>query len=237
MPTPDTGVIIVAAGSGSRFGGPKQFEEIGGLPMFLYVVRTFSQVEEVAAIVLVGRAEDIDAYRDAIARLTPGIKVEVIAGGASRQASVSNGLDFLRRSTRVEIVLVHDVARALVEEEVIRKVIDASRKHGSAIAAIPVVDTMKRVEAGEIVETVPRHNLWRAQTPQGARLPLIFAAHEEAVSSNYEGTDESELLERIGEKPCIVAASERNFKITYADDLDRARRMVLRREASEGPNT
>jgi 2-C-methyl-D-erythritol 4-phosphate cytidylyltransferase len=156
-------------------------------------------------------------------KLNLPIECKIVSGGAARQESVSNGLDAIREITDIKIALVHDVARALVSEAIILSVIDAIREHGSAIAGIEVVDTLKRVANGEIIETVSRENLWRAQTPQGARIELMLRAFDDARKTKFQGTDESQLLERIGEHPRIVQGSDLNFKITYSADLERAR--------------
>ena len=219
----DVAVIVAAGGSGSRYGKAKQFEMLGNLPVYQHVVRTFSVIEPVHTIVVVGREEDIPIIEKGLHELNPPVNWKVVPGGSTRQDSVENGLRALQDIKDIAIVLVHDVARALVDDVIILSVIGAIREHGSAIAGIKVVDTLKRVIEHEIVETVARENLWRAQTPQGARLPLMLAAFEQARVNNYQGTDESELLERIGEQPRLVEGSELNFKITYPADLERAR--------------
>ena len=217
----DVAVIIVAGGSGSRYGKPKQFEMLGELAIYQYVVRTFSTIPSVHTVVIVGRKEDIPTLQQGLQELNPSVNWKVVAGGPTRQDSAENGLHALEVKD-ISIVLVHDVARALVDDVLILSVIGAVREHGSAIAGIKIVDTLKRVVEHEIVETIPRKNLWRAQTPQGARLPLMLAAFEQARVNNYNGTDEAELLERIGELPYLVEGSELNFKITYPSDLARA---------------
>ncbi len=147
---------------------------------------------------------------------------KIVAGGETRQESVANGLRAVS-GNEIRIAIVHDVARALVEESLIRSVIEAIREHGAAVACIPVVDTIKRAVNNEIIETIPRENLWRAQTPQGAKVELLRAAYDAANKANVQATDESQLLERIGIHPRIVKGSEMNFKITYPSDLARAR--------------
>ena len=218
----DVAAILVAGGSATRFGKSKQFELIGDLPMYQYVARTFSCIESVKTIVLVGRAEDVPQMETGMLNLNLAIECKIVSGGATRQESVSNGLDAIRGLTGIEIALVHDVARALVDEVIILSVIAAIREHGSAIAGIEVVDTLKRVADGEVIETVSRENLWRAQTPQGAKIELILRALDAARKTKFQATDEAQLLERIGEHPRIVQGSDSNFKITYPADLERA---------------
>jgi 2-C-methyl-D-erythritol 4-phosphate cytidylyltransferase len=226
MPARDVAAIVVAAGSGNRFGAAKQFELLGDLPVYLHVARTFSVIEPVRYLVFVTRPDDIERMKQGLLGLRPPIDWMVVAGGETRQDSVAAGIEAIRKLPDIEIVLVHDVARALVDDVVILNVIGAARENGSAIAGLPIVDTLKRVAESEIVETVPRDDLWRAQTPQAARLPLMLTAFDQAKAENYQGTDESQLLERVGEQPRIVLGSELNFKITYPQDLERARRIV-----------
>jgi 2-C-methyl-D-erythritol 4-phosphate cytidylyltransferase len=230
MPARDVAAIIVAAGSGNRFGAAKQFEMLGDLPVYLHVARTFSVIEPIRYMVFVTRPDDVDRMKQGLFGLRPPIEWGVVAGGESRQDSVSCGIQAVRELSDISIVLVHDVARALVDDVVVLNVIGAAREFGSAIAGLPIVDTIKRVADSEIVETVPREDLWRAQTPQAARTPLLLTAFDQAKAECYQGTDESQLLERIGEQPRIVLGSELNFKITYPADLERARRIVEHRQ-------
>ncbi len=229
-PMRDVAAILVAGGSSTRFGSAssvsrKQFELIRDLPMYQYVARTFARVESIRTIVLVSPAQDVAAMETGLRSLNLPIPYNVVAGGATRQESVANGLRAIV-GNEITIAIVHDVARALVEEALIRSVIEAIREHGAAAACMEVVDTIKRAEHSEIIETIPRENLWRAQTPQGARLELLLTAHAAAREANLHGTDESQLLERIGVYPRIVKGSEMNFKITYPSDLERARSVV-----------
>jgi 2-C-methyl-D-erythritol 4-phosphate cytidylyltransferase len=219
----DVAAILVAGGSSERFGRPKQFELIGNLPIYQYVARTFAHIEAVSTVILVGPEQEVPTMEAGMLGLILPIEWMVVSGGESRQESVGKGFDAIRELAGVEIVLVHDVARVHVDETIILSVIAAIREHGSAIAAIEVVDTLKLAAHDEIVETVSRENLWRAQTPQGANIDLMLAAFDSARKANFQGTDESQLLERIGEHPRIVQGSELNFKVTYPSDLERAR--------------
>ena len=197
--------------------------------MYQYVARTVSRVDSIHTIVLVGPPEDIKEMEAGLQSLHLPMHYKVVAGGATRQESAENGLNAIAHEQDITIGIVHDVARALVEEAIIRSVIDAIRKHGSAAACVPVVDTIKRAHGNEIVETIPRENLWRAQTPQGARIPILRRAYEAARNAQFSGTDEAQLLERIGVYPRIVTGSEMNFKITYPSDLERARAIIQNR--------
>jgi 2-C-methyl-D-erythritol 4-phosphate cytidylyltransferase len=225
MAATDVGVILGAAGSATRYGKPKQLEELGGVPIYLHVARTFALIPALHTLVVVGRQEDLPEMEKGLAGLS--VNWQLCAGGSTRQESVGNGLQVLSAIDNVGIVLVHDVARALIDEATILSVIGATREYGSAIPGIEVVDTIKRVVGNEIVDTVSRENLWRAQTPQGARKELLVSAYEAARDAAFQGTDESQLLERIGEQPHIVPGNDMNFKITYPADLERARQALI----------
>src|SRR5579883_456371 len=238
--TRDVAAIIVAGGSSTRYRKeqvdhtlPKQLEMLGDLPLYLHVFRTFSLIASMHTIVLVGREEDIPIMEKGVRDFGTPVTWRVVKGGLTRQESVYNGLRALDGHSPIRIVLVHDVARALVDDIVILSIIGAAREHGSAIPGIEVVDTIKRVVDHEIVETVSRENLWRAQTPQGAKIELLRAAFEAAKASGFHGTDESQLLECIGEQPRLVRGSDLNFKITYLADLERARYIVKNMQAIE----
>ncbi len=229
----DVGVVIAAAGSGTRFGSTKQFERLGDFSLYQYVTKTFAAIESVRAIVLVGREEDVPKYEAGFRELNPRCEWRVVAGGATRQESVAKGLEVfctlsVGAGEDIEILLVHDAARALVDAPLIEAVIQAVREHGSAIPALPVVDTLKRTDGERVIETVSRENLWRAQTPQGARFELMLGAYDVAPETLRAATDEAQLLERIGEHPWIVPGSELNFKITYPADLERARASIAK---------
>jgi 2-C-methyl-D-erythritol 4-phosphate cytidylyltransferase len=222
----DVAAILVAGGSSIRFGKPKQFELLGGLPLYQYVARTFSLIESIGSLVIVGRAEDVGTIEAGMHELNPAAKWQVVPGGETRQESVGHGLRAVHNDPAIKIVLTHDIARPLVDDVVILSVIGAAREFGSAVPAIEIVDTIKRVVDRDIVETVPREHLWRAQTPQGAKIELLRAAFAAARDTEFQGTDESQLLERIGEQPRLVPGSNMNFKITHPIDLDRARLAV-----------
>ena len=224
--TRDVAAILVAGGSSSRFGKPKQFELLGNLPVYQHVARTFAMVDVIHTIILVGPTAHVDEMERGMSGMHIPAKYKVVAGGPMRQDSVANGLDALKNESEIKIAIVHDVARALVDSGLILSVIGAIREHGSAVAGLEIVDTLKRVVDHEIVETVDRTNLWRAQTPQGAKIELLRAAYDYAREAKFQGTDESQLLEGIGEQPRLVPGSNMNFKITYPIDLDRARLAV-----------
>ncbi len=220
--------IILAAGSGKRFGAAKQFLELDGRPLYLHSVQTFAAIVEIDSIALVTSAEMVEQVERDLDAFALSERVDVVIGGAERQDSVLEGLHHLDfESTRY--VLVHDAARALVSARLIQNTISAVRQFGAAIAVLPVVDSIKRVDAGRVEASIDRVGLWRAQTPQAAEYDLLLRALEEARLTGFAATDESAALERIGIMPAIVEGEETNFKITYQGDLDRARAILSHR--------
>jgi 2-C-methyl-D-erythritol 4-phosphate cytidylyltransferase len=218
----DVGVVIVAGGSGSRIGGGelKQFRWVAGKPMLLHSVQAFMAREDVGMVVCVlpqRYAGDPPPwlFQCDVNRLLVSI------GGRTRSESVANGLDDL--PDEAEIVLVHDAARPLVDNATIDRVVASVRDGVSAIAALPVVDTLKEADAdGMIRHTVPRESLWRAQTPQGFARRVIVDAHRRAREERITATDDAALLERFGVPVRLVRGSERALKVTEEADFARA---------------
>ncbi|MGB0670453.1 MAG: bifunctional 2-C-methyl-D-erythritol 4-phosphate cytidylyltransferase/2-C-methyl-D-erythritol 2,4-cyclodiphosphate synthase [Rhodospirillales bacterium] len=223
--------VIVAGGSGSRFGGglPKQYRDLDGEPLIRRTLRAFATHPRVDAVLPVIRAEDGDLFRSACGDI---VTLAPVAGGASRQASVRAGLEALASQTLAsqtlasqtlaaqafDAVLIHDAARPFVTAGVIDRVLDALADAPGALPALAVADTLKRADdAGHICDTVPRDGLWRAQTPQGFRFDVILAAHRDLAGS--ELTDDAALLEVLGLDCRIVAGDERNSKVTFPEDL------------------
>jgi len=217
----DVGVIVVAAGQGSRIGGelPKQYQPIAGVPMVLRALRPFTAHADVAQVVLVIPAEDARRPPDFLAELS-GSGLTLVAGGAERRDSVAAGLAALRPECTV--VLVHDAARPFVASSVVDAVIRHARQGDGAIAAVPLTDTVKEASADhpELIErTLPRERLWRAQTPQGFPRAVLARAHALAVRDGRPATDDAALVEALGVAVHLVPDSPRNLKVTTADDL------------------
>jgi 2-C-methyl-D-erythritol 4-phosphate cytidylyltransferase len=223
----DVGVVIVAGGSGSRVGGDelKQFRWVAGKPALLHSVQAFMARPDVASVVVVlPKAYAADPppwlFQCDVDRLL------VSVGGRERHESVYNGLEDMPEEVR--IVVVHDAARPLVTDATIDRVIAEARRGHGAVAALPVVDTLKRVDAdGRILETVSRNGLWRAQTPQAFPRELIERAHLAARTDRTGATDDAALCERIGAAVVVVRGSERALKITEASDFALAEALTL----------
>jgi 2-C-methyl-D-erythritol 4-phosphate cytidylyltransferase len=225
LTTRDVGVVIVAGGSSTRAGAGahgqlKQFRWVAGKPMLLHSLQTFMARPDVVSVVCV-------LPRDYVADPPPWIfqcdvdRLMLAPGGRTRMESVRNGLEDL--PDEASIVLVHDAARPFVEDATINRVGDPVRRGQCAIAALPVVDTLKQVgDDAQVSRTVDRDGLWRAQTPQGFPREVIERAHREAASDQPGATDDAALCERLGIPIVVVRGSERAMKITEEGDFERA---------------
>jgi len=219
---PDVGVVIVAAGRGTRAadGELKQFRWVAGKPMLLHSVLAFQDRSDVGMVVCVlPRAYAGDPppwlFQCDLERML------VSVGGPERSESVANGLEDLPES--LSIVAIHDAARPLVPPDVIERVITQARSGTGAVPALPVTDTLKRADAtGRITATLDRDRLWRAQTPQAFPREMIVRAYTEARAAGVSGTDDAALCERIGLPVVVVPGSERSLKITAESDFARA---------------
>lgn len=222
MSAPDVGVVIVAAGSSSRMGDGelKQFKWIAGKPMLLHSLQLFQSRADVAMVVCVVPRQYAGDPPPWIFQ-SDSERLLLSVGGRTRAESVRNGIADLPEACR--IILVHDAARPLVPMPVVDRVVEAVRGGTSAIAALPVVDTLKEVDTGgRILRTVPRVALWRAQTPQGFPRDVLLRAHRAAMDGGYEATDDAALVEAIGEPVTVVRGSERALKVTEPADFSRA---------------
>jgi 2-C-methyl-D-erythritol 4-phosphate cytidylyltransferase len=215
----DVAAIVVAAGQGVRFGSdtPKQFQLIHGIPVVLRAVQPFLAHPDVCQVIVVLPPAAAAQPPDFLTTLRG---LSIVAGGMHRGDSVRAGLDALGAESRV--VLVHDGARPFVDHDVIAEVISYARKGESAVAAIPLSDTLKeasRHEPSRVLRTRPRARLWRAQTPQGFPRRILEQAHQRAVRLGRRATDDAALVEALGLPVRLVPDSNRNLKITTAEDL------------------
>lgn len=219
---PDVGVVVVAAGSGTRTNSAelKQFRWVAGKPMLLHSIQTFQARPDVALVACVLPRSHVGdpppwMFQSDLDRLA------VTVGGRTRGESVIAGLQEMPDEVRV--VLVHDAARPLASAALITRVVAEARHGHGAIAALPVTDTLKEVDAdGRIVRTVPRERLWRAQTPQGFPREMIDQAYFAARERGELGTDDASVCEALGFPVVVVRGSERAMKVTEEADFARA---------------
>lgn len=208
--------IIVAAGSGERFRSeiPKQFLEINGKPVIVHTIERISAAPSIDSIVLVVAADRVAGFEGRRGEF-PKV-ISVAAGGASRAASVLNGLNAVPAGC--EVVAVHDGARPLVSVDEIERVVAKAKESGAACLVAGVTDTIKSVRGGEIAATLDRDKLRRALTPQAFRTEILKRAFEAAELDGLV-TDESYLVEKLGHPVAIVEGSSANIKITHREDL------------------
>jgi 2-C-methyl-D-erythritol 4-phosphate cytidylyltransferase len=220
--------IVVAAGQGTRLGGvrPKQFLELRGVPVIIHTLRQFERCKEINEVITVLPAEETAGFASLTKQFELTKAGRVVAGGATRAQSVRNGLKAI---SDADIVAVHDGVRPFVTPDEIDQVVAAARQDGAAVLTAPVADTIKRVQDGQIVETVSRAELRRALTPQCFPFAILKRAYEqleELESSGLEVTDESLLVERLGIAVVAVEGSARNIKITNKEDLKLAEALL-----------
>lgn len=211
--------IILAGGSGSRMGADrnKVLLSLQNEPVITRSVKAFSSL--VDGVVLVSRKDDIPAMQAAMD--AADLSVTIVAGGESRQASVWNGLLALPESCTH--VLIHDGARCMVDEGTIRRCMASVEAHGTGVAAIPAIDTIKQVDADELVLSTPdRSTLRVVQTPQGFAVDLIRQAHLAAQADAFLGTDDASLVERLGVPVRLTLGDRRNIKLTTPEDMKMA---------------
>ncbi len=235
----DTSAVIVAGGSGERFGDPrgKQFVELCGLPLMAWSIIAFDHAPSVGQMVIVCAPDRVgEVQQDVLARLTLKKDVTIAPSGSTRQESVASGLRSVEHG--MEFVAVHDAARPLVETEDIERVIACVRQDPSlagAILAAPAIDTLKLVEDGTIIATPDRSFYWAAQTPQVFRTRAIVSAYKAAAWEGYVGTDDSSLVEHHGGRVRCVAGSRDNIKVTIPFDLAVAEVALEQRILASGP--
>jgi 2-C-methyl-D-erythritol 4-phosphate cytidylyltransferase len=223
--------LVLAAGRGERLGAgqPKAFLPLAGRPLLVHAVEALAACARIDAIVPVLPATEIArltglTWSDAAARkLRPPV-----AGGAERQDSMRAGLAALPEG--VELVAVHDAARPLVRPDDVARVVAAAERCGAALLAVPARDTLKRVRDGRVVETPAREGLWAAQTPQVFRASLLREAIAKAEAEGFQGTDDAQIVERLGVPVEIVPGDPSNLKITWPADLGWAEACVRERE-------
>ena len=234
----DTVAIVVAGGSGERFGDPrgKQFVDLCGLPLMCWPLMALDRAPSVGHIVIVCAPEKADVVKsDVLSRVVLKTPVSFAASGATRQDSVYSGLTSM--PTGYAYVAVHDAARPLVEVPMIEAAVAAVRQDSrlaGAICAAKSIDTLKLVEGTDIIATPDRSFYWAAQTPQVFRTREILAAYKAAFWDGYQGTDDSSLVERHGGRVRCVECSRDNIKVTIPEDLAVAEATLEQRLVEEG---
>jgi len=219
--------LVLAAGRGERVGAtlPKALLALAGRPLLVHAIEGLAACAELEAIIPVVPA----AHLGECAALLRGRErvAPPVAGGRERQDSTRAGLAAL--SPGVELVAVHDAARPLVRAREVAAVVAAARRHGAALLAVPLRDTLKRVVDDRIAETLPRASCWAAQTPQVFRVEWLREALAKADADGFGATDDAQLVERLGIPVHVVPGDPGNLKITWPEDLEIAELLLARR--------
>ena len=216
--------IILAAGSGSRFGEIKQFKELNGKPIWVYSINTFILSECVDELILVIPNYSLETLKKSqiFISLNKKDNIKLVSGGESRKDSVINGLKSVKEEN--DIVCIHDAARPFIKTSYIKYSIDACSEFDGAIIAIPAVDTVKKADNQLIKNTIDRESLWMAQTPQTFKKDKLLYAIKNFSHLNI--TDESMLMEEANFKIKLIQGDQSNFKITNAIDWELAKVIV-----------
>ncbi len=227
--------IIAAAGLGRRMqqDTPKTYLHLAGKPILIHTLEVFERVPEVHEVLVVVHPEDLEFCQSEVIDPHPLKKVlRLVPGGKERQDSVYHALKILKKEAEeVEVILVHDGVRPLVDPALVGQVVAAARRYGAAILGIPCQDTLKRVNSrGEVVDTVDRQELWQVQTPQAFKASLLWRAYQEAMNREFYATDEAALVEALGKPVVVVPGSSLNLKITTPDDLKLAEALLTSRK-------
>ncbi|MFA6568110.1 MAG: iron-sulfur cluster repair di-iron protein [Victivallales bacterium] len=217
---PGLGVIVVAGGSGSRFGGSnKLLAKIAGIPVFIYSLRNFHSLCPPGNLVLVVKESETAKFADALRKFLPQVSVKIVSGGKTRMHSVVNGLSSLPETAK--FAAVHDAARPMSTAELLFLSYGAAKKHGGAVTAKRLTDTVKRTDDKCFaVETLDRDNLWRVETPQVFPVDELKAAYGKAFAEKLFLTDDSAVMENAGYRPFLLEYKLPNVKITYPEDLE-----------------
>lgn len=226
---PYAAAVIVAGGSGERFGSDKLLADLDGIPVLARSLLAFQNAGLVREIVLAARPDALEEYaalreRCGITKLT-----RVVPGGKNRTDSCFAGV--MAVSERAEIIAIHDGARPLVTGKIIEDAVWAAYRHGAAAPATPLSDTVKRAKDSVVIETPDRQELFAVQTPQCFQADLIRGALSEALKLACKLTDDCMAVERIGGQIWLTEGSEENRKITTPLDLELARLILERRRS------
>ena len=215
-----TGLILVAAGSGTRFGSsvPKQFLQINGKRIFLYSLENLAVL--CAEIVVPVPEEWIQQVHDDVSKLKFSDRIKILKGGSSRQNSVIKGLKAL--SPKIEKILIHDSVRPWASRSLAQKTLEGLNQNSACIPVLPISETIKEIDNDFVLRTLERSQLRLSQTPQAFLRTVLEQALAQASQQGSTGTDEAALVERTGEKVAIMEGEHQNIKITWREDLYRS---------------
>jgi 2-C-methyl-D-erythritol 4-phosphate cytidylyltransferase len=222
--------IIVAAGSGSRFGSstPKQFLLLGDKPVLFHSVQLLAGLDVIEELILVVPRAHVAFVRNNHHAKATAKPLKVVAGGERRQDSVYRGLRCIAASA--DIVLIHDGVRPFVPVAAVKRAISSARRFGAAVLACPAMDTVKIASADRgVIATMPRKTIWLAQTPQVFRTELILRAYEEVMRAGLEVSDDAAAVEAVGGRVKLIVGLRENLKITTQKDFRLAQQILAQR--------
>ena len=223
-------VIIVAAGSGKRMQRNinKQFIKLNEKEIISHTIDAFYKNKNIDEIIVCIKLEEEEFFKKHILEKNDFKNIKIAYGGKERQDSIYNGLKCVDKNCK--IVLIHDGARPFVDNRIIEECISVAKEKKAVVVGVPVKDTIKIVLDGKITDTPNRANLWSAKTPQTLDYSLIKKAYDEAYKSNYYGTDDSMLVENIGQEVTMIMGSYENIKITSPEDLNMGEQILSLRK-------
>ncbi|MBY6038487.1 2-C-methyl-D-erythritol 4-phosphate cytidylyltransferase [Fictibacillus nanhaiensis] len=225
--------VIPAAGQGKRMnaGVAKQWIELLGRPVLAHTLDVFEDDPDCTGIILVGSKQELKQMQDFVQTFQYTKVRHIVSGGSERQQSVYEGIKRVPKDSG--LVLIHDAARPFITKHHINELVEKAAETGSAVLAVPVKDTVKRVVNDQVEETIDRSSLWAVQTPQAFRLSIVKEAHRKAEDEGWLGTDDASLVERFGHIVAIVMGDYHNIKLTTADDLLYGKAILLDRQGEK----
>ena len=223
-------LIVVAGGKGNRMslGFNKALAKIGAHPIIYWTLKAFEKSKSIDRIIVSARKEDIDDVHSIIKKYNFKKTKDVIKASFSRQDSTFTILNTFKSQIRDDdLVGIHNAVNPFVSQKEIKDVYSKAKVHGAALLAIPAKDTIKIADKNGLIDTTPlREFCWLAQTPQVANFKNLLRAFGKAKEESFTGTDDAQLLERVGIKPKIVPCSSKNIKVTYDEDLLMAKEIL-----------
>jgi 2-C-methyl-D-erythritol 4-phosphate cytidylyltransferase/2-C-methyl-D-erythritol 2,4-cyclodiphosphate synthase len=232
--------LLAAAGAGQRFSAnpaelPKAFQSLQGKPLLSYSLELLRACEEIESIIIIVSASLEASARNIIESGKSNKPETVISGGKTRQESVYRGL--LVAPPNTEYVLIHDAARPFLTAEMVRESLHSAQTHGAAILALPATETVKlSLDGAWVNDTLDRSQVWLVQTPQAFAYKLLLEAHEQALRTGFQASDDAGLVENLGHRVHLVKGSADNIKITYKEDLAMAEQIAAARFPESAPS-
>ena len=217
--------IILAAGSGNRFGEKKQFKQLKDVELYRYSFNKFLNCSDINEVILAVPEDRLSDVKMEIASVKASKKILVVCGGPSRKESVKNSV--LSTSQHADLVCIHDAARPFISENLIKQSISACASNDGAIVAIPNYDTIKVCVGGYVEKTIDRNDVWMAQTPHVFWKSKLLQAIDFSEKNNAEVTDESSMMESLNFQIFVVKGNVNNFKITSPEDWERALNLII----------